>query len=193
MRRGILLCDRYHQPQVRQHEGVTGRFVFAAMPANIDQPSRQRFGGFTGEPDQAASSLRASLDACVDGRGIQHLELHHGIGHPCCEVRQSSHRLFQQNALELELLKLTCGRTAATQKQLPGFFPPFGRLLSIASDPKIPTILAQRPLQNFYARLERSNASCRAAASIPCTSTTWSIRNLCWAAFRAAAKTTRKE
>ena len=45
VRRGILFRDRYHQPQVGQHEGLTGRLVLAAKPANVDQPPRQRFGG----------------------------------------------------------------------------------------------------------------------------------------------------
>ena len=30
VRRGILFCHRYDQPQVRQHEGVTRRLVQAA-------------------------------------------------------------------------------------------------------------------------------------------------------------------
>ena len=112
-------------------------------------------GALAGEPDQAAQ-LPAGFASPrrVGGRGIQDLELHHGIGHPHGDPRQAGQGLLQQNALELELLNLTCGRTAAAQKQLPGIFPPFGRLLPIAGDPQIPAVLVQCPSQHFHARME---------------------------------------
>ena len=107
------------------------------------------------EPDQAAQLVAGFAAARrIGGRGIQDLELHHGIGHPHGDPRQAGQGLLQQHALELELLNLTRGRTAAAEKQLPGLFPPFGRLLPIAGDPQIPAVLAQRPLQHFHARME---------------------------------------
>ena len=150
----ILFRDRYHQPQVGQHEGMAGRLVLAAQAANIDQPPRQRSGPSPAEPDQAAQ-LPAGLapPRRVGGRGIEDLELHHGIGHPHGDARQAGHGLLQQNALELELLNVTRGRTAAAQERLPGILPPFGRLLPIAGDPQIPAVLAQRPSQHFHARM----------------------------------------
>ena len=111
---GILLGDRYHQPQVGQQEGMHRRLVRGAEAANIGQPAGQRAGAFAGPPRQAAELLAGlAPPRRVGRRGIEDLELYHGIGHLHGDPRQAGQRLPQQRHLELQFLDSTSGRTAA--------------------------------------------------------------------------------